>query len=305
MLRLHKWKLILLGLSANFILLINLASGQLKPHEILNWLDVFSEWGAALLVLVWLLLILQSRPSGRVTQFLSLGLSGIFLASFQDGLDEFIKLPDTIAWDHWIESGFMPLGLMLLTVGIYHWHKEQLIISRQMRKRERLFRDHKAMDFTTPLSDATYLRKQLAQALASHRAQSEPLAFLLIDINDFSGINRRYGSIEADRLLAALSELLLLNIRHKDLLCRYAGDRFALLLPNTNKLSAEGIVHELNNAVRNFAFKTQAQGESLFHSVSIGLALAQNDNPESLLVRANSALLLAKETSQHNIHLAA
>lgn len=310
MLKLHKWKIALLGIATNITLIANLGAGDLKTWAEINWLDVFSEGGLATLAVVWLLLILHSRPSGRVTQLLSLGLSCIALAGFQDVLDEFISLPEAILWDHWIESGFMPIGLGLLTIGIYHWHREQLIISEQLRKRERLFREHRDLNFTTNLSGANYLRKQLQHELAKHQSESAPLALLLIDIDNFSHINRRYGDSEGDRLLQSLGELLLLNIRRNDLLCHYAGDRFAVVMPATGKLMAETLAQEIANAVRHFAFKTYNQGESVFHTVSIGVALSLSDNqtadtPEALITRANKALLHAKEKSQCAIHLAA
>lgn len=299
MLALHKWKLLVLALVANLALIGSLASGDLKPAPQWNWLDIVSEGGLALLALIWLLLILHSRPSGRVTQFLSLGLSAIFIAGFQDALDEFIHFPDSALWDHWVESGFMPIGLILLTLGIYHWHKEQLLISEQLRKRERLFREHRGLDFTTSLSGAHYLRVQLQRELAQGN-QGTPLALVLIDIDNFAQINRQHGTREGDNLLHALSELLLLNIRRNDLLCRYAGDRFALLLPNTGTLMANTIAAEISQAVRHFAFKPQQQQDSIFHSVSIGIAfscgqIAQADTPDTLINRATQALLQAKE----------
>ena len=155
----------------------------------------------------------------------------------------------------------MPIGLILLTIGIYHWHKEQLLISEQLRKRERLFREHRGLDFTTNLSGAHYLREQIKHELAREH-QANPLALVLIDIDNFSQINRHYGKREGDNLLHALSELLLLNIRRNDLLCRYAGDRFALLLPNTGRLMANTIANEISQAVRHFAFKSQQQQDT-------------------------------------------
>lgn len=309
MLALHKWKLLVLALIANLALIGSLASGAVKTAAQWNWLDIVSEGGLALLALIWLLLILHSRPSGRVTQFLSLGLSAIFIAGFQDALDEFIHFPDSALWDHWVESGFMPIGLILLTLGIYHWHQEQIIISTQLQKRERLFREHRGLDFTTSLSGAHYLREQLRCELAQCH-QGKPLALLLIDVDNFAQINRQHGTREGDHLLQALSELLLLNIRGNDLLCRYAGDRFALLLPNTGSIMAETIAREITQAVRHFAFKTQTQHESLFHSVSIGLAITHSNNQptesaESLLARATHSLLQAKEVRTKNCAQAA
>lgn len=295
----------MLALSGNFIVLAGLAIGDIKALGIISWLDFAGEGGAALLTLLWLLLILHSRPAGRVTQLLALGLSCIFLAEFQDFLDELIQFPKNTLWVHLVESGLMPLGLGLLTLGIYHWHKEQLVINAQLCKRERLFREHQSIDFTTSLSAANYLRKQLVAELETHKKQQSPMALLLIDIDNFSQINRQHGNQEGDRLLQELSELMLLNIRRCDLLCRYAGDRFALLLPNTGNLMAEILAQELESAVRHFAFKTSTQGESLFHSVSIGVAVARDDSPESLLARANQALMHAKDKTHDSIHLAA
>ncbi|OZY86892.1 GGDEF domain-containing protein [Cellvibrio mixtus] len=304
MLALHKWKLLFLALVTNLALVGSLASGDMKTAAQWNWLDIVGEGGLILLALIWLLLILHSRPSGRVTQFLSLGLSAIFIAGFQDWLDEFISFPDNALWDHWIESGLMPIGLVLLTFGIYHWHKEQLLITEQLRKRERLFREHRGLDITTSLSGAHYLRAQLQHELAKGE-HTNSLALVLIDIDNFAQINRHYGNREGDNLLHALSELLLLNIRRNDLLCRYAGDRFALLLPNTGTLMANTIAAEISQAVRHFAFKPQQQQDSIFHSVSIGIAFSSGqsataDTPDTLIARATHALLRAKE--QRDLH---
>ena len=147
----HRWKLALLLLAANAGLLLHLACGEVKSVSEWVWLDIIGEGGSALLALVWLGLVLKSRPAGRVTNYLALGLSGIFFSWWIDSLDEFIRLPDSITWDHWLESGPMPVGLILLTIGIYHWHREQLAISAQMEKREKLFREHRLIDKHTPL----------------------------------------------------------------------------------------------------------------------------------------------------------
>lgn len=303
MLKLHKWKLLCLALAANIALIGSLASGDLKAYGEWNWLDIVGEGGLAFLALTWLILILHSRPTGRVTQLLSLGLGAIFIAGFQDWLDEFIHFPDNALWDHWLESGFMPLGLVLLTWGIYHWHKEQLLLAEQLRKRERLFREHRGLDFTTTLSGASYLRKQLDQSLAEARAQDTSLALLLIDIDNFSQTNRLYGHQQGDHLLQSVSELILLNIRRNDLLCRYAGDRFALVLPNTGRSMAEKIATEIANVVRHFAYKPFNQDESLFHTVSIGMILTSEiQKPvtaDVLIERATTALLHQKEARAH------
>lgn len=292
---LHRLKLAALLLAANAALLLHLGAGDLKPMSDWVWLDILGEGGSALLCLVWLGLVLKSRPAGRVTNFLAIGLGLVFLSWWVDALDEFILLPDAISWDHWLESAPMPLGLLLLTLGIYHWHREQLAISAQMEKRERLFREHLLFDKLTPLNTADYLRRQLQQSLAEARAEQQPLSLVILDLDDFSQINRLHGHAEGDRVLQALTQLLLLNLRHRDLLCRLAGDRFVVLLPNTGAREAQQLAEELRLAVAHLAYKARAHGERLQLQASTAAVMALQDDADGLLQRLNLALAKAKQ----------
>ena len=292
---LHRLKLAALLLAANAALLLHLGAGDLKPMSDWVWLDILGEGGSALLCLVWLGLVLKSRPAGRVTNFLAIGLGLVFLSWWVDALDEFILLPDSISWDHWLESAPMPLGLVLLTLGIYHWHREQLAISAQMEKRERLFREHLLFDKLTPLNTADYLRRQLQQSLAEARAEQQPLSLVILDLDDFSQINRLHGHAEGDRVLQALTQLLLLNLRHRDLLCRLAGDRFVVLLPNPGAREAQLLAEELRLAVAHLAYKARAHGERLQLQASTAAVMALQDDADGLLQRLNLALAKAKQ----------
>jgi diguanylate cyclase (GGDEF)-like protein len=292
---LHRLKLAALLLAANAALLLHLGAGDLKPMSDWVWLDILGEGGSALLCLVWLGLVLKSRPAGRVTNFLAIGLGLVFLSWWVDALDEFILLPDAISWDHWLESAPMPLGLVLLTLGIYHWHREQLAISAQMEKRERLFREHLLFDKLTPLNTADYLRRQLQQSLVEARTEQQPLSLVILDLDDFSQINRLHGHAEGDRVLQALTQLLLLNLRHRDLLCRLAGDRFVVLLPNTGAREAQLLAEELRLAVAHLAYKARTHGERLQLQASTAAVMALQDDADGLLQRLNLALAKAKQ----------
>ena len=292
---LHRLKLAALLLAANAALLLHLGAGDLKPMSDWVWLDILGEGGSALLCLVWLGLVLKSRPAGRVTNFLAIGLGLVFLSWWVDALDEFILLPDAISWDHWLESAPMPLGLLLLTLGIYHWHREQLAISAQMEKRERLFREHLLFDKLTPLNTADYLRRQLQQSLVEARTEQQPLSLVILDLDDFSQINRLHGHAEGDRVLQALTQLLLLNLRHRDLLCRLAGDRFVVLLPNTGAREAQLLAEELRLAVAHLAYKARAHGERLQLQASTAAVMALQDDADGLPQRLNLALAKAKQ----------
>lgn len=189
----------------------------------------------------------------------------------------------------------MPVGMILLTLGIYHWHREQLAISVQMEKREKLFREHRLFDKLTPLGGADYLKRQLIGSLEDSRAQAQPLSLLALDVDNFAAINQAFGHAEGDAVLQALSHLLLLNLRRQDLLCRLAGDRFVVLLPNTGESQARLLALELQQAVQGLAHKSRQHGERIHLSASTAVVMAMEEAPDALLKRLNLALARAKQ----------
>ncbi len=296
LLKLHTLTLLGLALAANAGLQVLLAAGEIKPWAAIDWMDVAGEGGSAVLALAWLVMLLHSRPAGRVTRLLALGLACICFSWWMDTLDEFIQLPATISWDNWLETAPMPVGLILLTVGLYHFNQEQRAINAQMSKRERLFREHRLFDNLTPLSTAEYLRRQLDQTLRLANEEQRPLSLLAIDLDDFSRVNQRYGQAEGDLVLQAVAQLLVLNLRHQDLLCRLAGDRFVVLLPDTAEQQARLLAEELQTAVASLAHKTRQHGERLHLRASTAVVMAFDDDAEQLLQRLNLALAKAKQS---------
>ena len=216
----HRIKLTLLLVAANTGVLLHLLAGEIKPVAAWDWLDIAGEGGSAILLLTWLGLLLKSRPAGYVTNLLFMGMACLFFSLFMDSVDEFVALPDAVTWDGWLESGPMPIGFILMTLGIYHWHQEQLAINEQMRNRERVFREHRQFDKLTPLGDAKYLRSQLQMALTEAAAARQPISLIMLDMDAFSRVNREYGQAEGDRFLQVLTQLMLLNLRPHDLLHR-------------------------------------------------------------------------------------
>ncbi|MGA6098829.1 GGDEF domain-containing protein [Stutzerimonas marianensis] len=294
-LKLHTLTLLGLAFVANLGLQVYLATGQIKTWAEINWMDVAGEGGSAALALVWLIMLLHSRPAGRVTRLLALGLACVFFSWWMDTLDEFIHLPELAAWDNWLETAPMPIGLMLITLGIYHLNQEQRAISQQMSKREKGFREHRLFDKLTPLGAAEYLRQQLQLALVQAREQAQPLSLVAVDLDDFSAINQRFGQTEGDAVLQAVAHLLLLNLRQQDLLCRLAGDRFVAVLPNTGEAQARSIACELQRAVDSLAHRTEQHGERLHLQASTVAVMAIDDDPEQLLKRLNLGLAKAKQ----------
>lgn len=276
-----------LAVVAGLCLAVYGSLGEAKAMAEWKWMDIVGEGGTAVMSALWTVLILGSRPSGRVTHLLAGGLAAIMLGAWVDCLDEFFALPDPHVWDNWLESLLTPAGMLTLTAGLYFWRQEQFSLNEHMRKRERLFRDHRAFDRVTQLADAGYLRRQMR--LEQTRQPDAPCALLLLDIAALHRVTREHGQREADRLLQAISHLLLLNLRPDDLLCRYAGGRFAILMPGTGLGVAQGMARHLERAVAGLRHHGREGGVPIEVDAHIVCA-PLDDQPEALLRRLNTRL---------------
>lgn len=284
---LHGSALSLLSLGLALCLLLYASQGQAIPAAEWQPVDIVGEGGMALLAGFWAVLIARSRPGGRVTLLLTGGLTAIMLGNWLDCLDEFFQLPSTVWWDNLLESGLNIGGMLVLTMGLLDWRQEQFRITEQFERRERLFRDHRVLDLVTQLANADYLKRQLR--LERHLAPDQPCALIMLDIDRFHLVNRTHGAREGDRVLQAVSQILLLNLRPDDLLCRYAGDRFALLLPNTRENEAREMAQHLATMVGALRLHTRRAGQPLPLTARVACAMAHTDL-DVLIQRLNEAI---------------
>jgi diguanylate cyclase (GGDEF)-like protein len=286
MLRTHRTPLLLAALAALAWFLLFVTLGVPRSPQQWKLLDIASEGSIALMAGAWFVVILSSRPSGRVTALLAGGLASLMLGAWADLLDEFFVVAKGQQWNHLLESGATLAGMAILSCGLLDWRREQLLVSEHLQKRERLFRDHRSFDPLTQVADADYLRDQLRIEFERGTLRCN---LLMLDIDSFHLVNRDYGQREGDRLLQAVTHTLLLNLRSTDLLCRYAGDRFAVLVPNTDADAARALAEHLRRAVASLRHHTQRSGQPI--QVSVRYAARSVDvDPRQLLMELNRAL---------------
>lgn len=202
----------------------------LKPADLWRWIDVVGEGGIVAMLALWLQMLRASRPAGRVTTWLALGLSGLLLGGWADVMDEFWKMPREFTLLGGLESGLHIVGMLALTFGLYLWREEQLALNALRAGRERVYREHTQVDGLTQLGDGAYLLDQLRREQRAGR----PATLAMLGWEDLPALARQHGLAEAERLLQTTGPLLLLQLRPDDLLCRYAADRFVALLPQAD-----------------------------------------------------------------------
>ncbi|MFZ3004493.1 MAG: GGDEF domain-containing protein [Undibacterium umbellatum] len=285
MLRLHRNFIISACLALCAFIFLYAYMGTPKPLIKWKWMDIIGEGGTAMMAGLWLLLMLSSRPRGLLTRLFAFGLAAIMLGSWADCLDEFFVIPKEDIWAHLLESMLVFTGMLIVTAGMYYWREEQFALNEHLQKRERLFRDHRAFDRVTQLSNADYLRLQIKLEMDNHPGL--PCALVLLDIDQFHLINRQYGQHEGDKVLLAVSHMLLLNLHNKDVLCRYAGDRFALVLHDRSLEEAQALAVHLCHMVRQMRYCAQEQ--TLEISMRHACTMA-DDVPDNLLSRLSRAL---------------
>lgn len=284
----HRGILLLTALLLAFVTFSYLGAGELEAASAVKAVDVVGEGLTAVFVAVWLGILLAGRPPGRVTQLLAAGLVCFLLGFHLDLLDEFVALPEHLWWDDVIESGAPALGVVVTTLALLQFAAEQRVLARQLARREGRFREHRAVDRVTQLYDAGYLREHLGGELGAGR---RPL-LVAVDLDNFGPLNRRLGPVAGDRLLALVAELLLLAVDDQDLVCRYAGDRFACVLHGSDPAAPALLADAFNRVLAGLSSaRGVTEPDEVPLSASFGWASARAaEGPETLIARANADL---------------
>ena len=106
-------------------------------------------------------------------------------------------------------------------------------------------------------------------------------------LNPHCGDGGIFGQEESDHILQLICQLLVLNLRDEDLICRLAGDRFVVLLHNTSEHEAQQMSMDLQNAVASFAYRTRQHHQRVYLSATVVTTMARTDDSDSLIKRLN------------------
>lgn len=151
-------------------------------------------------------------------------------------------------------------------------------------------------------------RRSLAEALGREASRAlrhrHPLAAVMIDIDRFKDFNDSWGHRAGDAVLAELGRLLGRSVRPEDVACRYGGEEFLLLLPDTELSVAVRRAEEIREAVVRLPipFDERELGPV---SISLGVAVLDGAGAEALIAAADRALYEAKGRGRNRVHAAA
>ncbi|WP_426803091.1 diguanylate cyclase [Xanthomonas campestris] len=179
---------------------------------------------------------------------------------------------------------------------------EQLSLAlSNLRLRESL-RRQSIRDALTGLYNRRYLEEALSHELARCARRDLPLSVLMLDVDHFKQFNDGQGHAGGDLLLAAVGELLLTRLRAEDVACRYGGEEFTVILPETDGEEAMRVAEQIRDHIAALAV---SDGQRALPRVtaSIGVASfpADGELGSALIQKADAALYVAKRQGRNRV----
>jgi len=185
-------------------------------------------------------------------------------------------------------------------------HRAKKAIEEELRKKIELEKHLQHLASTDPMTEL-YNRRAFFDIsnleVSGAKSNEEHLTCLVIDIDHFKRINDTYGHDVGDKVITAVSKLMVLNTRTKDHIGRIGGEEFAVLMPKTNSEAAYQIADRLRENISKHTIAVDGH-EAIKITVSIGLSTLTNDNNETihtLLKRADTALYKAKNNGRNQV----
>ncbi len=164
--------------------------------------------------------------------------------------------------------------------------------------------DLAATDELTRIANRRAFLGRATQEVARARRYGHNLCAVMIDIDAFKEVNDRYGHLAGDAVLRAVTRALCGSLRETDILARYGGDEFALLLPETPLEGACKVTERLRQTIEGLA--VPVEGDLLHITMSCGVAqrLDHHRSVELLLGDADAALYRAKREGRNRVAVA-
>lgn len=197
---------------------------------------------------------------------------------------------------------------VLYNASMYHTEKNEvagvLAVARDIseRKRAEQAEELARRDGLTDLYNNRTFYELLKDETVRTQRFNRPVSLLMLDIDHFKRVNDTHGHQAGDAVLKGLSDLLVKQARAIDRVCRYGGEEFTVILPETDAAVAVQIAERLRAEVERRPFDLGG-GKTIGITVSIGVATCtqQVDSPEGMVNAADVALYAAKQAGRNRV----
>ena len=250
-------------------------------------------------------ILLKSLHSGQ-KRFCSGALHNNFILPTNKTKDDIIRQNMQIGPVYYNERTFALIQIMDITSHLSRVYQLQNVIktleaeNEHIKVSEGIYKCQALHDCLTKLPNRTLLVEQLNLAISYAQRNSELLAVLFLDLDEFKKINDNYGHPYGDELLRGVSERLQSCIRKSDLLSRLGGDEFIIVLPQIKNKQNVNIIAQ--KVIRAFQQPFEVYDQSVNISISIGISIYPSDteDPGDLIRKADIAMYRNKKTGKNS-----
>jgi diguanylate cyclase (GGDEF)-like protein len=191
--------------------------------------------------------------------------------------------------------------IVLITITLVILLISNQLISELRRAEKRLY-EMATRDFLTGLHNRREGLRRFREEISKSRRNQQSLTLIILDIDHFKNVNDTYGHLAGDMVLQQLTAALIPTLRDYDIFCRYGGEEFLLILPNTSLRVGEEIAERLRRKVEEYKFIIDDK-TNITLTISLGVAqLTDNENENSLIYRVDEALYAAKDKGRNCVH---
>jgi len=210
-----------------------------------------------------------------------------------------LSIPHDTVWSLVDQSHEIAKNLLHIFASRLRNENRALVASRTKRKQ---FEQQAFVDALTSLHNRHWMVEAFPRTMHRCLFKKNPFAIMMCDIDHFKRINDTYGHLVGDIALQAVSRCMTKNLRPQDLLVRYGGEEFAVLLPDTDLLQAKTVAERVRSAIE---ATTIRRDELEFQvTISIGITATQHEEKlEDLIDKADQALYQAKELGRNRIEV--
>jgi len=136
-----------------------------------------------------------------------------------------------------------------------------------------------------------------SQIIRELQREHEPVSIVLFDLDLFKDVNDKYGHLAGDSVIRGVAGVVQDSIRDSDVLCRWGGEEFIIILQRCGIQDAWVKAEQIRNAIKDATFRYE--GRDISVTISIGIAeYRHNDTKDTILSRADRALYRAKENGR-------
>lgn len=210
-----------------------------------------------------------------------------------------LMIPQDILWAMVNASHAIARNLLhILSRRVRH---DDVILAESIENQQR-YEQYAKIDELTGLHNRRWMNEMFVREMKRCAIDDDSLCIVMLDVDNFKHFNDQYGHLVGDQVLSILSNTLLSYMRPSDMIARYGGDEFSLLLPHTEIAEALMIAERLKEGIAKtplgkYKLKTLAKA-----TISIGIAQMQTgDTFDDLLAKADKALYRAKQKGRNCI----